>query len=48
MAATTVAVHIPESLFLKLKRAADLTHRSVEDVTVTSLEAALPDAPRLA
>lgn len=42
MAATTIAVHIPESLFRKLKRAADLTHRSVEDVTVTSLEAALP------
>ena len=42
MAATMIAVHIPESLFLRLKRAADLTHRSVEDVTVTSLEAALP------
>ncbi|NOT54237.1 MAG: hypothetical protein HOP18_06490 [Deltaproteobacteria bacterium] len=40
--ATTIAVHIPESLFQKLKHAADLTHRSVEDVTVTSLEAALP------
>jgi hypothetical protein len=47
MATTTIAVHIPESLFLKLKRAADLTHRSVEDVTVTSLEAALPAAPNL-
>src|SRR5262245_54584944 len=47
MAATTIAVHIPESLFHKLKRAADLTHRSVEDVTVTSLEAALPVAPDL-
>ena len=40
--AATIAVHIPESLFHKLKRAAELTHRSVEDVTVTSLEAALP------
>ena len=47
MATTTIAVHIPESLFLKLKRAADLTHRSVEDVTVTSLEAALPAEPNL-
>lgn len=47
MAAPTIAVHIPESLFLKLKRAADLTHRSVEDVTVTSLEAALPAMPNL-
>lgn len=40
--AATVAVYIPESLFHKLKCAADLTHRSVEEVTVTSLEAALP------
>jgi hypothetical protein len=40
--AATIAVHIPESLFHKLKRVADLTHRSVEDVTVRSLEAALP------
>ena len=47
MAATTIAGHIPETLFLKLKRAAELTHRSVEDVTVTSLEAALPTAPDL-
>ncbi len=47
MADTTIAVHIPESLFQKLKRAADLTHRSVEDVTITSLEAALPVAPTL-
>jgi hypothetical protein len=47
MAITKVAVHIPESLFLKLKRAADLTHRSVEEVTVTSLEAALPDVQNL-
>lgn len=47
MAAPTVAVHIPETLFLKLKRAADLTHRSVEDVAVTSLEAALPAASNL-
>ncbi|MGE0824782.1 MAG: hypothetical protein AB7G75_24985 [Candidatus Binatia bacterium] len=37
-----IAVHIPEALFHKLKRTAELTHRSVEDVTVTSLEAALP------
>lgn len=47
MTATTIAVHIPESLFHKLKRVADLTHRSVEDVAVTSLEAALPAAPNL-
>lgn len=47
MVATTIAVHIPEPLFQKLKRAADLTHRSVEDVTITSLEAALPSAQNL-
>ena len=41
--AATIAIHIPETLFYKLKRTAELTHRSVEDVTVTSLEAALPD-----
>ncbi len=45
--ATTIAVHIPESLFQKLKRAAELTHRSVEEVTMTSLEAALPVMPNL-
>jgi hypothetical protein len=45
--AATVAVQIPESLFHKLKRAADLTHRSVEDIAVTSLEAALPSARNL-
>ena len=40
--AATIAVHIPEALFYKLKRAADLTHRSIEDLAVTSLEAVLP------
>jgi hypothetical protein len=39
---TTIAVYIPASLFEKLKRVADLTHRSVEDIAVTSLEAVLP------
>jgi hypothetical protein len=41
------AVQIPEPLFQKLKRIADLTHRSVEDITATSLEAALPLPPGL-
>ncbi len=45
--AATIAVHIPEALFHKLKRAADLTHRSVEDVAVTSLDAVLPVMPDL-
>ena len=45
--ATTIPVQIPEALFQKLKRAADLTHRLVEDIAVTSLEAALPSASNL-
>ena len=45
--ATTIAVHLPESLVQKLKRAADLTHRSVEEIAITSLEAALPSAQNL-
>jgi hypothetical protein len=36
------SIHLPESLLQKLKRAADLTHRSVEDIAITSLEAVLP------
>lgn len=44
---TTIAVHLPETLVQKLKRAADLTHRSVEDIATSSLEAALPSAHNL-
>ena len=42
MPSATVSINLPERLFQKLKRVADLTHRSVEDVAVTSLEVALP------
>lgn len=42
MVTTMIPVQLPESLFLRLKRAADLTHRSVEDIAATMLEAALP------
>lgn len=42
MATMTIAVHIPEPLFQRLKRAVELTHRSVEEVTATSLAVALP------
>ena len=45
--AATIAIHIPEALFHKLKRTVDLTHRSVEDVTITSLDAVLPIMPNL-
>lgn len=47
MAATTVPIDLPEALFLRLKRAAELTHRSVEDLAATTLEAALPLATDL-
>ncbi|MBM3225670.1 MAG: hypothetical protein FJZ47_17975 [Candidatus Tectomicrobia bacterium] len=42
-----VAVEIPETLFLRLKRAAEVTHRSVEELAATTLAAALPLAPDL-
>src|SRR3990172_8110929 len=44
---TTVAVQLHEPLFRRLKRAADLTHRSVEEIAATSLEAVLPPASNL-
>lgn len=37
-----IPVALPESLVRRLKRAADLTHRSVEELAATSLEAVLP------
>ena len=42
MCSATVSISLPERLFQKLKRVADLTHRSVEEVAATSLEVALP------
>ena len=42
MPSAMVSINLPERLFEKLKRVADLTHRSVEDVAVTSLEVVLP------
>ena len=42
MVATMIPVQLPEPLFLRLKRVADLMHRSVEDIAATTLEAALP------
>lgn len=42
MSSATVAINLPERLFQKLKRVADVTHRSIEDVAATSLEVALP------
>lgn len=48
MSRETVAVELPVTLFERLRSAADLTHRSIEDIAATSLESALtptPDVP---
>lgn len=42
MSTATVSIQLPDTLFRKLKRAADLTHRPVEEIVATSLEATLP------
>jgi hypothetical protein len=42
MITTMIPVQLPESLFQRLKRVAELTHRSVEEIAATTLEAALP------
>jgi hypothetical protein len=47
MASTMIPVQLPESLFQRLKCAADLTHRSVEELAAAALEAALPLPPAL-
>lgn len=47
MSMTTVSIQLPDTLFRKLKRAADLTHRPVEEIAATSLEAVLPTTPGL-
>ncbi|MBI3362829.1 MAG: hypothetical protein HY023_17140 [Chloroflexi bacterium] len=47
MTVATVPIQLPEPLFQRLKRAADLTHRSVEEIAATSIEAALPPATDL-
>lgn len=41
----TVNVRLPESLFQRLQHIADITHRSVEDVLMTTVNAALPATP---
>ncbi len=47
MSTATVSIQLPDTLFRKLKRAADLTHPPVEEIAATSLEAALPTVPGL-
>ena len=43
MRVQTVSVELPKPIFLKLKKVAELTHRSVEEVLVTTVNAALPE-----
>lgn len=38
----TVSVQLPESIYRRLKRAAELTYRSVDDVLVSAIETNLP------
>lgn len=47
MAMQVVSIELPRSVFLKLKRAAELTHRSVGEVLVTTVNAALVESPGL-
>ncbi len=47
MSTAMVSIQLPDTLFRKLKRAADLTHRPLEEIVVTSLEAMLPTASGL-
>lgn len=47
MPTQTVSVTLPRRVFLKLERAAELTHRSVDDVLINTLNAALVDPPGL-
>ena len=47
MTTQTVSVGLPKSVFLKLERTADLTHRSVEEVLVATVNTALVEPPGL-
>jgi hypothetical protein len=43
MTTQTISVQVPEPIFRKLKRAADVTCRPVEEVLAATLNAALPE-----
>lgn len=43
----TVNVRLPQPLFQRLQRIAEVTHRSIEDVLTTTVNAALPTTPDL-
>ncbi len=49
MSERTVSIEVPESTYGKLKRAAELTHRSVDEMLTSTIDAALvapPDLPQ--
>jgi len=39
----TVAIAVPEPIFRKVKRAAEMTYRPVEEIVAAALDAALPE-----
>ncbi len=41
----TVSVELPEPIFRKLRHVAEATHRSVEELLATTVDAALPSMP---
>ena len=41
----TVSIELPEPIFRRLRHIAEVTHRSVEDVLATTVDAALPHTP---
>jgi hypothetical protein len=41
----TISVELPEPIFRRLRRVAEITHRSVEDVLAATVDAALPQTP---
>jgi hypothetical protein len=45
MAEKTIAIDLPESTYHKLKRAAELTYRSVDEVLRYTIESSLPTPP---
>jgi hypothetical protein len=47
MTTEAVTIQLPEPIFRKLQQAANLTHRSVEDLLVATVNAALPELPDL-
>lgn len=42
MAEKTITVHLPESAYRKLQKAAELTYRSVDEILASTIETSLP------